>query len=203
MSTNSPAMPEAWLRTLLSASSKEASTSPFFFIIEKAENSRTSQRLYEKFTEQKIKLRRIELKVLLVHLENIEKESSSEMISLWDNLFLSAIDEKFDLKLVSLPYILMQLTPNEVKIMLEIQKEHRIKIDNYLTLSSYLEKISMSWEEIENLTRLHLIAEIIDYKFDPQDGDRHNQTRVENKEEGKYKLTFLGKKFLNACFRKH
>ncbi|TKT85246.1 Abi-alpha family protein [Dyadobacter frigoris] len=158
----------------------------------------------KKLSEENVLIRPLEEinpKIVGPILEGISLEEDETLRELWANMFINYIDSKKNLNLIVYPGILKQLSTNEVKVLIYMDKAKDQKLD----LRKYPKPLDYEIEEITNLERLNLIKEDLMYKVTKTpirgNGEPYEVTDVESLATDVMKLTGFGSNFLDACRR--
>lgn len=129
-----------------------------------------------------ISINQINLKTLVPLLEYSSLEEDETLQEKWSNLLVNIIDSEKKYESSIFPYILNQLTSNEVKV-LETLSDDRLTSVNIGVISGI---------EQSNLIRLGLIE--LDFVY---------KKMIRNKiTYNKFRITDLGYEFVNCCTRK-
>ncbi|MBL0308946.1 MAG: DUF4393 domain-containing protein [Bacteroidetes bacterium] len=151
--------------------------------------------------EEGIKLRQVNLKILVPYLDGVSLEDDEILQDLWANLFTNYIDTSKNLRVNVYPNILKQLSTNEVAILQYMQANgNKIKFRGY----NAQKEIECSSEELSNLLRLSLIRETLElsqYGGNVDESTGQWKWDVEEVASGDYYITDFGFEFLNACER--
>jgi hypothetical protein len=132
------------------------------------------------------------LKILFPYLEGVSLEEDEELQDLWANLFVNYIDADKNLLISVYPFILSQISTDEVKILLDLEKNGLNKpITNFEDLPKKKAEAPVKQEWIANLERLGVIEPVI----------MTGIGGLGNANMGIYYLTNFGNEFLKACKR--
>lgn len=141
-----------------------------------------------------INIKQISLKSLVPLLEYSSLEEDETLQEKWSNLWVSFVDKESKYESTIFPFILNQLSSNEVK---ELDALY-----NYKT-STGPHQSGLSNAELSNLIRLGLVEKRLpEARLEPKSFFNRQRDRVEFSKEIGINITGLGKEFVQCCSTK-
>lgn len=148
-----------------------------------------------------IRIKQVNLKVLVPYLEGVSLEDEESLQDIWANLFANYIDASKNLTVNVYPSILKQLSSNEVSI-LKYMQSNRNKL--IFTDDNPSKENQFTPEKLSNLERLGIVRKSLDITQYGGGIDENNgqwKWDFEESRLGEFYITDFGFEFLNACER--
>jgi hypothetical protein len=154
------------------------------------------QKAEEHIAKNGITTKKIALKTLVPLLEEASLEEEETLKQKWINLLVNYVDSSQNLKNSVFPFILSQLSSNEVIALDNILKEKHKQSTYSLT-----DKFGLDEAEIQNLIRLGIVESIVKYKTAKSRMNYGDNNQLDVKMDGSlhYIVTKFGTTFIMAC----
>jgi hypothetical protein len=144
--------------------------------------------------EANINIKQINLKVLVPLLENCSLEEEESIQDMWANLIANYADSNKTYHSAIYPFILSQLSSDEVK---QIEEIYGYKVEGTT------QQFKLDKEGINNLVRLGILEKgNPKITFHPRNFLFNKHDKIEVDETPAYKMTSLGRKFYECCTNK-
>jgi len=160
---------------------------------------RLLEKAHEYIKKKKVEIKEVPLKIIAPLLEGASLEENESLREMWVALLVNYIDSRKHYRSSVFPYILTQISTEEVRF-LELFKNHDTIID--------FDDIPLDYEildaELSNLVRLGLIR-LLPHKLNISKVDLNwsgdvNEVETEyDMNDLRYELTELGWEFIQAC----
>lgn len=154
------------------------------------------QKAEEHISKKGITTKKIAMKIFVPLLEDASLEEETTLQDKWVALLVNYVDLSQKLKNAIFPYILSQLSSNEVKALDQLIKRKGPQKESFLK-----KELGLDETELDNLVRLSILGRLNSYK-----GTQPAIFRTPNQEitidldgNPQYALSKLGERFINAC----